>query len=92
MKDISETKRYELMNKIFALENELLSAQITAEEWKDKHDQINTDKEDLEERRDDLQAEYITMKTNHHAVVGKVCFGLQTFYFRNFYFVKISKL
>ena len=71
IKDDSEIKRYELMNKIFSLENDLLNAQINAEEWKAKHDKIESENCQLQDLKDDLQSEYISMKTNHHGVVSK---------------------
>ena len=71
LKDMSETKRYELMNKIFSLENELLNAQIHTEEWKTKYEEASNEKTQLEALKNDLQAEYITLKTNHHSVVSK---------------------
>ena len=71
IKDMSEVKRYELMNKIFALENDLLKAQIVAEEWKGKYDDVSNDRMQIEELKNDLQAEYITLKTNHHSSVSK---------------------
>lgn len=71
IKDNSESKRYELMNKIFSLENDLLNAQINAEEWKAKYDVLESDMCKLQSHKDDLQSEYISMKTNHHDVVSK---------------------
>ena len=71
LKDMSETKRYELMNKIFSLENDLLNAQIHSEEWKAKYEETSNDKSQLEALKNDLQAEYITLKTNHHTSVSK---------------------
>ena len=71
LKDMSETKRYELMNKIFSLENDLLNAQIHAEEWKNKYEESDNEKSRIEDLKNDLQAEYITLKTNHHTAVSK---------------------
>ena len=69
--DMSEAKRYELMNKIFSLENDLMGTEIVTAELQKKYDELKDENTRIEALKNDLQTEYITLKNNHKHIVGK---------------------
>lgn len=56
------------MNKVFELENELLEAQIVGEEWKGRFEGLRGEKDSVEQLKNDLQSEYMSLKSSYREV------------------------